>query len=79
MARVPAFQAGYAGSIPVTRSISNPLFALSKSLFLTASAELQQVAIAEVIDRHLVDVFGAVFFINLLTHIGKAQTLYKPH
>ena len=79
MARVPAFQAGYAGSIPVTRSISNPLFALSKSLALLASSELQQVAVAEVSYRHLVAVFRAVFFINLLTHVGKSQSPHEPH
>jgi hypothetical protein len=76
MARVPAFQAGYAGSIPVTRSISTQLFALPKERMLPTSSELQQDAVAEVVEGHFVDVFGTVFFINLLTHVGEAQS---PH
>lgn len=79
MARVPAFQAGYAGSIPVTRSISTYLFVIPKSVPLPASSELQQVAGAEVINRHLIDVFGAVFFIILLPHIGEPQPPNEPH
>ena len=74
MARVPAFQAGYAGSIPVTRSIRLSPSPFRRASFTSPSMSsegLQQVAITEVVDRHLVNVFGAVFFVNLLAHMSE--------
>jgi hypothetical protein len=119
MARVPAFQAGYAGSIPVTRSIDSKMTPSLRGVILLSmhwslesggaqrrlpspgshpivkrsdgsrhqgppNREAQRrlssrVLIQKIFDTHLVDVFGSVFVINLLTHVRKTELPHQAH
>ena len=38
-----------------------------------------RVLIQKILDAHLVDVFGSVFVINLLTHVGKTELPHQAH
>jgi len=38
-----------------------------------------RVLIQKILDTHLVDVFGTVFVINLLTHVRKTELPHQAH